>query len=49
MNVFENFENLYANNPAIISEDNEIITYRNLKEISDSLINKLPKRSLVVS
>ena len=49
MAFFENVENLFPDNLAIITDDNNIITYRDLNEISVSLGNILPKRSLVVS
>jgi long-chain acyl-CoA synthetase len=49
MNLFENLTNLYTNNLAVISDNNESISYAKLDEISNYLKDKLPKRSLIFS
>lgn len=49
MNLFENLTNLHAENLAIISDNNESISYAKLDEVSDYLKDKLPQRSLIFS
>ena len=48
-NLFENLGSLYAKNLAVVSDNNETLSYSGLEKISDQFKNKLPKRSLVFS
>ena len=49
MNLFENLTNLYPEGIAVISDNNEHISYTKLDEISNYLKDKIPQRSLVYS
>jgi len=49
MKLFENLENIYSDNIAVISDTNESLSYAKLDKISNYLKDKLPRRSLIFS